>query len=349
MECCASWWGQPGRGCTVVPKGHFGAGLFPASGSLLLFPKRQGMWAPWTVEAVRCPEASERARAAEATGKNKRQQPSRVSPEAPQGRCAGEGCATHRWVPGPTPLCPGGPAGFHLRAGAEAGPVRVVWALAAPSPAQALSPDVLTDPSRQLSPSIPTGFEWQPQLLRPVWPPARCQAPRFPLTQGAQRGGRPFLGLSVQGTGAHPRRPISVAVLADKRSLFQAWCWLSSPLPKEEGNADTLPGWHRPCTLRPQKGQRGPGGEVSSGHLASFLLMSSRAQPRWCQGPQHPHVPKPKFREGLGADPSQGDTSRGDTFSLPQGWGCLADLSPPTLPLCAPDLKPPSSYSPDMV
>ena len=46
---------------TGVPKGHFRAGLFPASGSLFLFPKRQGMWAPATVETSRRPEALERA------------------------------------------------------------------------------------------------------------------------------------------------------------------------------------------------------------------------------------------------------------------------------------------------
>lgn len=62
--------------------------------------------------------------------------------------------------------------------------------MAAPSLAQALPLDVLTDPSHQLSPSVPAGFEWQPQLLRPVWPPARRQAPWFPLTQGAHTEGR---------------------------------------------------------------------------------------------------------------------------------------------------------------
>lgn len=116
--------------------------------------------------------------------------------------------------------------------------------------------DVLTVPSCQLSPFVSTGFEWQPQLLVP----AHCLA-RSTGVRGAGRGCGPFLGLFTTehlgppGEATQHDHACRLAAHQTAQQLFRAWCWFPCPLPKEEGNEDTLPPRRQPGAPRPQKGQ----------------------------------------------------------------------------------------------
>lgn len=126
--------------------------------------------------------------------------------------------------------------------------------------------------SQSLPASCPLPSPPAAQLLRPVWPPAHRQAPLLPL-RGALG---PFRACLCGDAGAR-QRPVRAAALAGKRPLFQAWCRLPSPLPKEEGM------WTL-CWLAPavdsktpkrvvragQGGQLGPPGLLPARKLTGF-------------------------------------------------------------------------------
>lgn len=179
-------------------------------------------------------------------------------PRGPLGRGSEEGCAVHRG-----PVGPGAPGGPSLD-------------LAVPSPPRVppARGDVLTDPSCQLSPPIPTDCEWQPQLPRPAWPPPAARhrfCSRRALGRWSHRGEACPRGCP-HGQEGHGLATISGLPLAP-------------PTSPQKGRKCGRPAcWHQPCALRPRKRQWGQGGEASSGHPAILSARTHRLQPRRFQG-----------------------------------------------------------------
>lgn len=195
------------------------------------------MRAPRTVETVRRPEAPERAGAAEATRKT-RGSGLLGFPQGPPARAGvqGRGCAAHGRAPGPHPLCPAGttrPPSEHRGRSQARGRW---WGSGAPSPAHGLPPpgDVLTEPSRQLSPSVPTGgpaAEAHPAPGPPPGTTARSEglwAFSGPVCAGVLE---PTRGLaawpSSQAGGPYFRPSVGFPLLFPKRKGMWTLCWLA--------------------------------------------------------------------------------------------------------------------------
>lgn len=161
-----------------------------------------------------------------------------------------------------------------------------------PSPPRVLPlpGDVLTVPSCQLSPSVSTDFEWQPQLLPPTGPhppPGTASGPpcsrRAQGAAGVGRWRRPFLGLSASGHLSPPGH------VAPWTALFRARCRLACPLPRG-----------RECGCPPHRHPRAPGAEAGSAGQPP-VCSGAHGLPSAVSRPPASPSPPNHLREGLGS------------------------------------------------
>lgn len=307
----ASWRRQPAPGYAGVPEGHFRAGLFPASGSLLLLPERQGMWAPRTVETVRRPEAPERARAAEVSRKTRGSGllgfPRPPAP-LPGLVCRGGGVPHTEGHQGPHPLCPAGPPRLPSE-GWGRSRARGGWCgLWQPLPQPKLCPHGEC-PHRPFPPAVPFCPHWlrvaapaAEARLAPGPPPGTAAPAHAGRSEGLQAFFGPVCAGALEPTGgglsAWPNsrargpyfRPgIGFPLLFPKRKGMWTPCLLApavySETPKRAARAR-------------RRGQLGPPGLLSAHELTGF-------SPGGFKVPSITRSLNPRSGEGLGIDPSQ--------------------------------------------